>query len=256
MAVSLRQRHPGREIKESDQVAAAPPAAAEPPAELKPVEQPKESDPVRAAEQNALRQRLQEMERADALKRQQQQPEPPEPQAPQAPPQQQPAMPPAVEKFLSANPQYLDPNDHVAQAEIHLATVKCMRDGKTWEDPDFIPNLERYLGISNGQVEQHKSDVPNENITPPPRPRPAPSPQRPASAVAYSAPPTRDVPSMSTGRVPQLRQTTLSADEKEIAWVSRSRESMTPREAYEEYARNKIDLQNKGLIGPGARDGR
>src|SRR5262245_38534910 len=218
------------------------------------------SDPVRAAEENArlkemnsLNVRLQEMERADALSRQAQQPPQPEPQESQ----QQPAMPPAVEKWLSANPQYLDPNDHVAQAEIHLATVKCMRDGKTWDAPDFIPSLERHLGFmpaTNEQVErpvERPQPVPRPSA---PSPRPAASPQR-SAPVAYSAPPTRDVPSMSTGR-PSNRSIALTPEETEFAKTCKQNPEEPDEVSVRRYAANKLKALNEGAIGPGSRDGR
>src|SRR5262249_40430341 len=87
----------------------------------------------RAADES-LRKRLAEMDRAEALQReQQQQPQHAEPQAPP----QQPEMPAHVQKWLEEHPQYTDPSDQIAQAEISLATMKCTRDGLTWNDDDF-----------------------------------------------------------------------------------------------------------------------
>jgi len=174
---------------------------------------PSEENPVRAAEQSALRERLQEMERADALKRQQQQPPQPEPQA------QQPETPAHVQEWLSRHPEYMDPNDEIAQLEIYTAIRKCARDGKTQEDPDYLKHIERHLGIApaaNGQTESRLTPQP----AAPPRPSaprhvepPRPQPQR---NIAVSAPPTREVPSMSTGRSPRYRAP-LTKDELEIA---------------------------------------
>jgi hypothetical protein len=169
----------------------------------------KTESPADAAAKHALRQRLQEMERAEQLQnevRQQQVP----PQQPA--PQQQPAMSPAEEKFLAEHPEFADPTDAVAQAELYTAILKANRDGKGRDQPDFIPTLERYLGLRQPQQQQ-------------PRPQPQPSPryeapprqQRPSAPV--SAPPHREVPSMTSGR-PQSFRRPLTADEVEIARAS------------------------------------
>src|SRR5262249_29898754 len=79
--------------------------------------------------------------------------------------------------------------------------VKCMRDGKTWNDSDFIPTIERHLGIaprSNGHAQQPRP------IESRPQPQPQPRSEAPIRqqrrAIPVSAPPTRDVPSLPTGR--------------------------------------------------------
>jgi len=148
--------------------AAKLPEAAENP---KPIEQPQTESPADTAARTALRERLREMENAEALTHQAQQPQPQyaaEPQQQQQP--QQPAMPAQVQKWLAEHPQYCDPNDHVAQAEIYTATLKCNRDGKSWDQPDFIPTLERYLGIAprgNGQVQSRPIERPPAPAAPP-----------------------------------------------------------------------------------------
>src|SRR5262249_32036745 len=89
------------------------------------------------------------MERAEGLHREAQQQQ----QRPQQQ-QQQPEMPAHVAKWLAEHPQYMDPNDQIAQVEISLATMKATRDGLTWNDDGFLPSIERHLGISpavNGQ---------------------------------------------------------------------------------------------------------
>jgi len=72
-------------------------------------------------------------------------------------------------------------------------------------------------------------------------------PQRQAAPV--SAPPTREAPSMSTGRAPSPTKVTLSAAEQEVAYNSRPRDDMTRQEANALYARNKIELQRKKAAG-------
>jgi len=203
------------ESRQDDTPIASPPAqAAEPPppavdAKPPPAMPETTESPAEKAGKEALRNRLAEMERAETLTRQaQQQPQHVEPQEPQ-----QPAMPAHVEKWLTEHPQYCDPNDHVAQAEIYTATLKCNRDGKSWDQPDFIPTLERHLGIAGNGQAQHGP------VAPPPA---APAPRRTEpvrqqrSAVPMSAPVHREPPSMSTGR-PQSYRAPLTKDELLIA---------------------------------------
>src|SRR5262249_26767451 len=77
----------------------------------KPPETPATNEsPAEVAARTALKQRLAEMQNAEAItiKAAQQQP----PQAAE-PPQQQPEIPAAVAKFLAENPRYTDPNDAI-----------------------------------------------------------------------------------------------------------------------------------------------
>src|SRR5262245_6172236 len=136
---SLRKRYrPNLEspIARNEPPVSVPPAvtAAElPPAvEPKPIEQIETQSPADAAGTAAIKARLAEMERAEGLVQgaaQHQQRPPPQ--------QQPPQMPVAVQKWLLEHPQYTDPNDQVAAAEIHLATLRCLRDKLTWDHPDF-----------------------------------------------------------------------------------------------------------------------
>jgi len=183
----------------------SPPAAEPAPAvETKPVEPMVESSPAEEAAQNALRQRLKEMENAEALQRQQQPPQPPPQQ------QQQPEMPAAVAEWLSRHPEYTNPNDQIAQVEISLATMKAARDGLTWNDDDFLPSIERHLGLRqhtqpNGNGRAESAPAPARPVT-----VDRPPPQR--MSVPVSAPPTREVPSMRTGR-PVSYRAPLTRDE-------------------------------------------
>jgi hypothetical protein len=165
-------------------------------------------DPVRKAEKDAiaLQLRLREMERAEvlqkeAIERHQQQP----PHAAEPPQQPQPpAMPAHVQEWLSRHPQYTDPHNRIAQLEINLATEKCVRDGLTWNDDAFLPSIERHLGIAprtNGGQSQHR---PIERPSAPAA-HEVPPRQQQRSSVPMSAPPTREVPSMASGRVPSRR---------------------------------------------------
>src|SRR5262245_31309227 len=94
-----------------------------PPAvEPKPIEPMVETSPADEAGKNRLRDELRKMERAEALQREQQQPpqHAAEPQGPQQPPE----MPAHVQKWLEEHPQYMDPNDQIAQLELYVATAK------------------------------------------------------------------------------------------------------------------------------------
>src|SRR5262245_43003029 len=163
--------------------------------ESKPIEQRETESPVDAAASTAIKERLAEMERAEQLTRQQQQPS----QYASEPPQQ-PEIPDHVKKWIDAHPQYF--NDDIARMELDVAIRKCIRDRLTWNDDNFIPNVERYLGIApatNGQIERHKNIVHNENDIPPPRPSAPPrepmraSPRQQQYSAPVSAPPTREV---------------------------------------------------------------
>src|SRR5262249_205389 len=162
----------------------------------------------------AIKDRLGEMERAAKLA--QQPPQPPQ-QSQHAEPQQQ-EMPAAVAEWLSRHPEYMDPTDPIAQAEIYTATLKASRDGLTWNDDNFLPAIERHRGLSNGNAETKPTPHPPSHAPA----RQAAPPQQPARQMvgpAVSAPPSRDVPSYSTGRSPRYRAP-LNKDELEVAAAS------------------------------------
>src|SRR5262245_29270749 len=204
---------PNGGIDKDAPVASTPRAMdAPPPVETKPLEPIDVESPVEKAAQNALKQRIEEMERAEQLTRESSAPQPP-PEASPPPQQQAPQVPAAVQKFLSDNPQYL--RDAVAQAELNLATQRCVRDGLTWTDDNFIPTVERYLRLASDANHRRANGGSVEA-----EPRQAPQLQRQApalrSSIPYSAPPTREAPSLSTGRS-LSRPGPLTAEEREVA---------------------------------------
>jgi len=242
---SLRKRSNA----DDDAPVSTPPRAAEPAVSAEPAPLPEEiktTSPAEEAAKSAIAQRLAEMQNA-----QQQQPQQhvaPGPVAIEAEPQQD-GVPPHIEKWLTANPKYMNESDAVAQAEIHLATQKCIRDGLAWDQEAFIPALERHLGFTqpqpNGDGATSTQRLPAEPTYRAPPTRTAPARQQPS--VPYSAPPTREAPSMVTGRQRSYRAP-LTADELNIARQS----GQTP----EQYQAAKEELTRQGRIGPGARDGR
>jgi len=161
------------------------------------------------------------------------------------PQREQPEMPPRVAKWLSEHPQYMNPNDEIAQAEINLAARKCIRDGLTWDHDDFLPSMERHLGIAQG-----KHLPPSEPVSPPyngASPRTQPAPPRQSNVQPPPAPPTREgwSPSMRTGRPlsERLRPTPLDVEGARIAGIS-----------IEEYMRGKarfLSEKASGLHGGG-----
>src|SRR5215510_5256439 len=100
---------------EQPPVTAAPTAVAEPPPkaaadDVKPLEIDTQS-PADAAASSAIKMRLAEMERATSTTYQTaQQP----PQYAQEPQPQAPQVPEAVQKWMEAHPEYLDPRDVIA----------------------------------------------------------------------------------------------------------------------------------------------
>jgi hypothetical protein len=229
-------------------IASTPVQAAEPPpaVETKPPEKPVESSsPADEAAKSALKARLQEMERAETLAHQQQ-PQQGEHRLAAEPPQQpqQQAMPAHVQEWLKKHPQFF--NDAVAQVELNVATMKCVRDGLTWNDDNFIPTIERHLGFRQQPQPQQRQPQPNGNGH---APASGPAPQRngaqlrqqrPAGPV--SAPPSRDAPSMATGRATGHRAP-LSEAEAEIA-----RSSGLSLEEYQQQKEKMLRLKAAGAV--------
>ena len=214
---SLRKRPQSRISEEPAPVTTAPTTAArlpEPSAEQaaperNPVDAAKDN-PVEQAEKDALRQRIQEMERAEGLQSQaldQQVRFAKERQ------QQVAQVPEHIRRWAEANPRYI--SDPVGQAELNLAIMKAQRDGKNWQDPDFIEVTERHLGLRQPAAEKQRI-VSHSPYEPPPR-QAAPMRQAPQQRQykPMSAPPTREVPGYSTGRAPS--DTRLTEEEAALA---------------------------------------
>jgi hypothetical protein len=202
---------------------------------------PVEKDPVKDAARRAveLQLRLQEMDRAEVLRQeaasqQQQHSTIDEPQ------QQQPAsveqiisnsgLPELAQGWLRQHPEYVsDPVKNQQLRKMH--NVAEYQAGGEYTER-YFDRLNVLLGFKQ------------EAAQPAPAPRVAPA-RRPAYVGAFSAPPTREAPSMKTGR-PIERQPQLTRDELEIAAGSGI--------SAEEYARQKAKWE--AMKRAGFEDGR
>jgi hypothetical protein len=158
------------------------------------------TSPVEQATNDAIEEKLDEQatvsplkQQIDALEKAQRLAAEPPPQVPQM------QMPDAVRSWLEKHPDYL--SDPVLQAEMALAHAKTWRDGiKDWGAPEYVPTIEKYLGIAAPlPVATPERAVLDE--------APAPAPQAPRPAYQgppVSAPISRAVPSMTTGRPTNL----------------------------------------------------
>jgi hypothetical protein len=211
--------------------------------------------PAEKAGKDALRQRLQEMERAETLTRQAQQP--PQHAEPQEPQQQEPPsledyiahLPPRVQGWYRKHPELATNPERAAQVQYchHVARREV---GSEFDDP-YYDRMESMLGLrqqppvgaegrpqsnGNGQTQHRPAAPPPRNEAPPPRR---------AMSAPVSAPPTREVPSMSTGRAPRHRAP-LTADELHIAQQC----GQTP-EQYQEQKEKMLHLKQIGAIQDG-----
>src|SRR5262249_30708384 len=240
--------------------------AAQPPAPVadapKPAELETES-PADVAAQNALRDRLKEMERAEALQRQQPQ-QPPqraeEPQQAQEPTLEQiiAGFPERVQRWYRAHPEFLTDPEKAAQIQ-YCHHVARRETGEEMTGP-YFDRMEVMLGIApatngngNGHVapprSQDTTTVPARPVTvdrPPPPIGVEGRPQR--MSVPVSAPPTRESPSMSTGRAPSHRAP-LTAAEREVAASMIGPQAPTMADAERLYQANKEKYQKMKANG-------
>jgi len=225
----------------------APPevtAAELPPAvETKPVEPMVESSPAEEAGKNRLREELRKMENAEVLQRQQQPPQ--QPQQPQEPidPVEfvlaNSGLPERAKAWLREHPEYLlDPEKN---AELQFHHFKARKEAEDFSD-GYYGVLERHLGLSNGHAETKPTPQPTNHAPRPAAPQRQPAPAVRPSAVPVSAPPTRQAPSMATGRAPNYRAP-LTRDELEIAAAS----GQTP-EQYQQQKERMLRMKAAGEI--------
>jgi hypothetical protein len=210
--------------KNTPVVAATPVTAAEPPPAAepqKPLEELAKPSPSDEAATNAIKARIAEMERAESLVQHQSANHPRLAAESQREQQTAQTLPAHVQDWLNRHPEYS--HDPVAQAELNVATMKCVRHGLNWNDTDFIPSIERHLGWQQQPPAQTKTAPVQENpphvnghapVSTPKAQTPVRQQQRPGPSV--SAPPTRSTPSMTTGR-PVNSQPQLTAEEVALA---------------------------------------
>jgi hypothetical protein len=242
---SLRKKPQGVESPDKPPVMTAPAEAAKLPpvaeTEATPIEI-EQPDPVAAAEKQALKQRLAEVERAEALTRAAVSQPPPraaEPQQ-QVDPLEQAiaALPERVQGWYRTNPQFLTDPEKAAQIQYchHVARREVGEEGT----PRYFDRMESMLGIApngNGQARPGQIDKP---LPPPSRIEAPPVRQQRYSGPPLSAPPTREAPSMRTG-YPVSRREPLTDAEREIARGSGISE--------EEYQRQKEKMKRMQAAG-------
>jgi hypothetical protein len=188
--------------------------------------------PVEKAEQAAIQEKISEQaavspltDQIKALKAAEQK------QRAQAtePAPQMPQMPDAVRAWAEKHPDYF--SDPVLYAEWNLACTKTWRDGiHDWSAPEFVPALERHLehlspaspapAPAPTPEPTPKSAAPEEAPTTPDAPQaPRPASQVPPTPAArgFALPPSRDPPSMSTGRPAGASTVTLTAEQSAFA---------------------------------------
>jgi hypothetical protein len=232
---SLRKRYADRieasSVKDEPPVTTAPTEAAklpEPVTEPPPPEMPEKTEsPADVAAKTALKQRLREMEQAETLQQQhtvqhhQRMAAEPQPQQPPTFEETIAHLPERVQRWYRGNPEFLTNPEKAAQIQYahHVARREVGEEGT---EPYFA-RMEAMLGIApraNGQAQRRPGPIESRPPVTAPAPRyEAPPRQQQRSAVPISAPPTREVPSMASGRVPS-RRVPLTAEQIEIAKAS------------------------------------
>src|SRR5262245_38332334 len=215
---SLRKKYQpqfGSPTKDDEPPVMPPPVTGakmpEPAVDATPPELPEAKSAADQAADESLRKRLAEMERAESLQREQQQPhfaeEPQESQQPQDP---LALLPPRVQRWYREHPELATDPERAAQVQ-YCHHVARRETGGEFTDPYFDRMEAMLFGATNGRAESRPSPAPS-------TPRQVEPPRQPAARMSapVSAPPTREVPSMSTGRSPGYRAP-LSKDELEIA---------------------------------------
>jgi hypothetical protein len=203
--------------------AASPPPVAEAP---KNIEQPTETNPVDEAAKTALKQRLREMEQAETLVHQQTAPRAAEPRPPQPPidamEQAIAALPERAQRWCRAHPEFLTNPERAAQLQ-YCHWVAKREIGEEGTDA-YFDRMEALLDISTQQQQQPKPGSNGHSAPAAPPRNSAPAalaarngvPARQQYNGHVSAPPTRDVPSMASGK-PTNRRPPLTENELQIA---------------------------------------
>ncbi len=237
------------ESKDGPPVTTVPVAGAEPPppvVDAKPPEPPAaEPSPADEAAKTALRQRLQEMENAEALQREaavaQQHPQLAiEPQEPQMPTAEQiiegSGLPENAKDWLRAHSEYV--TDPILNAEMQRKHYVAEHQAGSEFTERYFDRMEILLGLK--QEAQPSSN----GQSAPSAPRNSAPPRRAPAGPPVSAPPTREVPSFRTGKPARPMQ--LTAEQREAA-----RFAGVSEEEYQRQAEKLERLRASGVIQDG-----
>lgn len=164
-------------------------------------------------------------------------------QQPRQPQQQQPptvesiiansGLPDRAKTWLRAHPDYIsDPSKNQELQGLHR--VAARQAGGEFTDA-YFDRMEVLLGFKQ------------ESQSSPAAPQSQPQTQR--QSVQVSAPPTRETPSMSTGRAPQPTKVTLNAEEREVAATIAASRNISQAEAEREYAKQKLRMMQEKREG-------
>src|SRR5262245_32030184 len=255
---SLRKKYQGLVVDNSREPVATAPTEelAKPPEPVADAPQPAEviakteSNPVEDAAKSELLKRVREAERAAELAAQQRQTQQQPPQErfeePETPQMEDPRdqfeaviqqLPARAQAWYRQDPQLLLNPKRAAQVAYvhHLAMEETGEEGTD----AYFDKMESLLGLGVRNV------APQPDLSQPERPRPF-APVRPRyNAAPVSAPPTREVPSLSSGRTMNER-TPLTREELEIARASR----ISPEE-YQKQKQKMLRLKAAGVIQDG-----
>jgi hypothetical protein len=251
--VSLRKRYRTESREDAPPVSTAPSGGhprhsptetdvAKPVETLKPAEQLATESPADQAAKSAMRERLQETERAAAMQHE----TPQQPQYAEAGPHEPPTveqiieatqLPERAKRWLRQYSEYiLDPAKN--QTLIALHPVAQRQAGSEFTDM-YFEKMEDLLGLKPATQQSRGGNGAQQTNT-----RAAPVRQQ-YSGPPAAAPPHRDVPSMTTGR-PQNFRGPMTAAERDIA-----RASGISDEQYQQGKERMLKEKSAGLHGNG-----
>jgi hypothetical protein len=123
-------------------------------------------------------------------------------------------MPPRVQRWYRTNPELLT-NPELAARVQYCHHVAAREVGQQFTDP-YFDRMEHLLGFKKPPAQTKTPPTQVNGHAPVSAPAVRQQQQRPGPSVSVSAPPTRAVPSMTTGR-PTGQRVPLTADEIQIA---------------------------------------
>jgi hypothetical protein len=230
---SFRKKYaPHVESKDAPAVASTPVKAAEPPPAAEPQKSleelaPQKPSPSDEAANNAIKARLGEMERAEILQQRgavqhyerSLAAEPPPPEPPVDPMEAAIAnLPERAQRWYKAHPEFFTDPEKAARVQ-YAHWVAKRETGEELTDK-YFDRMEHFLGFRQQQQPKPSSNghaAPAAPRNPPPAaPARNGAPARQQYNGHVSAPPTRDVPSMASGK-PVNRRAPLTENELQIA---------------------------------------